>query len=262
MKGPLGLTESIVDLGAGWLRTIAGPQSCRTLTVLWHEPCALAQAPQPANAGTSPASQAQPGSVSIEAITSLDQLPCTWTGISHGSLHYYSDSYEYDVVGTVDGTFTFGNPQLLVGGVEYEIVSGSATWHETGHLGAVGQLGYCSWSKSGTEDGKGKLTVFDDGSGQLTYEGWGAALAINVPTGCPQTMSVISARNFFYTCVGPNFPLTGLDLSGSCQIDRPPNFNLVTEHEEYNWHLSGISCSAAAAVTPQAPVCGGAAAGP
>ena len=46
VKGPLGLTVAIVDLGAGWLRTVAGPESCRTLTVLWHGPCALAQAPQ------------------------------------------------------------------------------------------------------------------------------------------------------------------------------------------------------------------------
>jgi hypothetical protein len=79
-KGPIGLIESIAELGAGWLQTIDGPQACATLTVTWHEPCALAQAPQPADAGMSPASQAQPESVSIEAITSLDQLPCAYEG--------------------------------------------------------------------------------------------------------------------------------------------------------------------------------------
>jgi hypothetical protein len=211
-----------------------------------HHGCAFEIPAQSANAGTSPSSHAQPGkSISIEGITSLDQLPCQWTGTSHGNIHYYGGPY--DAVGQVDATFTFGNLQRNSSGAEYEIVSGSATWQESGHSGP------CTWSKSGTEGIQGGLTVADDGSGQLMYQGWGDVI-VYTQTGC--SLITISARNFFYTCEDPgSLPLSGLDLSGTCQVDRPPNQYNVTEHEEYNWHLSAGSCTAAA-VTPQGS-CGG-----
>ena len=249
VKGPLGLTVAIVDLGAGWLRTIAGPESCRTLTVLWHEPCALAKVPQPAAAGTSPAPQAQPGSVSIEAITSIADLPCQWTGTSHASTHHYIAGY-YDEVGSMDGTFTFGNPQVSPDGntVLYEIISGSATWHASGHVAS------CSFSKGGTEAAiGGQLGVSGGGTGQLTYDGLGGTTSQDRDTGCFGEPVIIDTITFLNTCTDHTWPLTGLDLSGSCNSDDPPYW-----HDEFTWHLSGVSCSAAAAVTPEG-VCGGAA---
>jgi hypothetical protein len=258
--GPIGLIASIAELGAGWLQTINGPQACRTLTVTWHEPCALGQAPQPAAAGTSPASQAQPGeSVSIEAITSLDQLPCQWTGTAHASTHYYaSNEYGKDEVGSMDATFTFGNPQLdpISNSVGYKITSGSATWH------ASGTYSGCSFSKSGTVEMEGSLAVSDDGSGHLTYVGLGGSMSPRTDVSCGYAQgTLINTTTFFNTCLDGlhmhPWPLTSLDLSGSCIEDQPSVY-----HNEFSWHLSGISCAASAAVTPQAPVCGGAAAGP
>jgi hypothetical protein len=55
------------------------------------------------------------------------------------------------------------------------------------------------------------------------------------------------------TCADAH-PVTGLDLSGSCYLDTPLG------HEEYNWHLSGISCGAGEDASPQG-TCGGAVAG-
>ncbi len=245
-KGPLALTDAIVDLGAGWLRTVAGPESCRTLTVVWHEACALAQAPQPADSGTSPAPQ--PGSVSIEAITSLNQLPCQWTGTSHGSIHHYIAGYS-DEVGSIDGTFTFGNPQLDPSGygVQYEIISGSATWHASGNVGS------CSFSKSGTEQVQGNLWVQDYPPGQLTYGGGGGTVGQDREINCGDSPIIIETVFFFDTC-GDAGPVTGLDLSGSCTSDHPQFW-----HDVFDWHLSGISC-AAAEVSPQG-TCGGAVSG-
>ncbi len=205
-----------------------------------------------ASAGSAPAleaatdaetSQAQPGqSVSIEAITSLDQLPCTWTGTAHGSIHHYISGY-YDEVGEIDGTFTFGNAQLDGDFVTYEIISGSATWHASGHVGD------CSFSKSGTEEVEGSLDVYDDGSGQLTYTGGGGTVGQNRETGCEPPI-ILETVWFFDTCPLLSWPLTGLDVSGSCNSDHPTFW-----HDEYDWHLTAGSCSAAA-VTPEG-VCGG-----
>ena len=240
VKGPLGLTVAIVDLGAGWLRTIAGPESCRTLTVLWHEPCALAQAPQPADAGT--------GSVSIAALTSISQLPCTWTGTAHGKTHYYSGTL-YDEVGTIDETFTFGNPKLDGNVVVYEVISGSATWHATGNFGS------CTFSKGGTEKIRGSLGVTDDGSGQLTYDGEVATEGqdVSIPCAYSDPFFIETEDIDIGFCPGP-WLLSSLDVSGSCIQDQ---YGL---HEEFSWHLSGISCSGAAAAEPQG-TCGGAVAG-
>jgi hypothetical protein len=73
-KGPLGLTDAIVDLGAGWLRTVAGPESCRTLTVLWHEPCA-AFGPQSLATAAGDAS-----ALAANGATTDPQLPCAYEG--------------------------------------------------------------------------------------------------------------------------------------------------------------------------------------
>jgi hypothetical protein len=242
VKGPLGLTVAIADLGAGWLRTVAEPESCRTLTVVWHEPCPLANAGQPADAG----------SISIEALTSISQLPCTWTGTAHGKTHYYSGTL-YDEVGTIDETFTFGNPKVDENGdqVIYNIISGSATWQASGHYGS------CTFSKSGTEkiQAADLFIVSGGGSGQLTYVGsvHTDGQDVSIPCAYSDPFFIETEGIDIGFCPGSGL-VTGLDLSGSCIHDQPG------EHTEFSWNLSGISCSAAVEALPQG-TCGGAVSG-
>ena len=246
MKGILGLVDAIVDLGAGWIRDIAPPQACRILTVLWHESCALA-ALSP-NAGSS---------VSIQAVNTIADLPCEWTGTAHGKTHHYinigNTSY-YDEVGTIDGTFTFGNakPYEQYNTVTYEVISGSATWHASGHVS-------CSFSKGGTEQLQGGLTIGLGVSGHLEYGGVVTTKGQDrITCGASDGEPIIETVDFSIGCsVGGPWVLDSLDVSGSCNNDNPQFW-----HDEFSWHLSGISCGAAVlpnpddAATPEG-VCGG-----
>jgi len=232
MKGILGLIESIADLGAGWIREIAPPQACRILTVLWHEPCPL---------GTPQSGE----SVSIQAITSLDQLPCEWTGTGHGSIHHSLGAW--DEVGEISGTVTFGNPRLVANSVMYDVISLSGTWQGSEVMPEI-----CSFSDSGTYDEpQGALIVTDNGSGQLTYDGYAGGSVGDPVTGCLGLFDLDNAL-FFYTCSG-NWPLIDLDLSGNCVSD-----DVLGTDDEFDWHLSGIACSGPVSLMPQGPpVCVG-----
>jgi hypothetical protein len=236
----------------GTLAQFVTPKSDAFAWSVRHHGCALEVSPQSSlgagGAASALAADSAGGSVSIQAITSLDQLPCRWTGTAHASIHHYITG-SYDEVGELDGTFTFGNPQILGNIVQYEIISGSATWQGTDVIPNI-----CTFSDSGTHnDLQGTLFVTDDGSGHLTYDGIGGPSAPVVVIGC--AMFQVNLFPFFVTC-GGNWPVTGLDLSGSCVSDISQPGDPVGAHDEYEWHLDGISCSAPAAVTPGG-TCGG-----
>lgn len=180
-----------------------------------------------------------PGSISIAAINGLDQLPCTWTGTGNGSIHHSLGAW--DEVGEISGTVTFGNPRLGANWVMYEVISLSGTWQ-----GSEVMPDICPpFSDSGTYDEpQGALIVTDNGSGQLTYDGFAGGSVGDPVTGCLGLFDLDNAL-FFYTCSG-SWPLIDLDLSGNCVSD-----DILGTDDEFDWHLSGIPCSASASVTPQ-----------
>jgi hypothetical protein len=201
------------------------------------------------------------GGVGIEGITSLADLPCEWAGTAHADILNHPRLFEFNFIeiGDIDGTFTFGNPQLQPGGneVRYEITEGSATWFAlvSCEPGADRDI----YQFSGTEEVAGELIVSDDGSGNLKYHGIGTTVGQNLSTPCGATFT-LETNTFFNTCADP-MPLTGLELSDHCTIPDP-DFSDAQRDDKYNWDLIGVPCSAAAgvpsatAVTPEG-ICGG-----
>ncbi len=178
------------------------------------------------------------GAVSIQAITSLDELPCEWTGTGHASIHHSLGTW--DETGEISGTVTFGNPQLAGNTVTYEVTSGSSTWQGSEVMPAI-----CSFSGSGTYDSaQGSLIVTDNGSGQLTYSGLASGSFGDPEPGACFGLFDLDNGPFFHTCSG-NQPLTDLILSDSCDVDEPLGYD-----DQYEWTLNGI-CPGAASVTPQ-----------
>jgi hypothetical protein len=196
-----------------------------------------------------PARVANSAAVSIEASSSLADLPCEWAGTAHASMHHYITGSQ-DETGEIEGTFKFGNPQIIGNMVTYEIISGSATWSGTEVLPNI-----CTFSDSGTyDDPQGILAFTDDGSGQVTYVGFAGPSTPEYPGGC--ALFSIYSLPYFNTC-GQQQTATGLELSGNCVSDISNPGDPVGAHDEYEWHLDGISCSGARWLQPAAGTCGG-----
>ncbi len=230
----------------GTLAQFVTPKSDAFAWSVGYHGCALDVPAQSASAPDDGVSaQAFGDVVSIQAITSLDQLPCTWTGTGHASIHHTLG--DWDETGEISGTVTFGNPQLAGNTVTYEVTSGSSAWQ-----GSEAMPPICSFSGSGTYEGaQGSLIVTDTGSG-LTYSGLASgSFGDPEPGGCFGLFDLDNGP-FFHTCSG-NWALTDLVLSGSCDVDAPSGYD-----DQYEWTLNGISCSGSGLVTPQG-TCGGAA---
>lgn len=178
------------------------------------------------------------GGVTIQAITELTGLPCEWTVTSHATTHHFTEGYS-DEVGSMTASFTFADATLVgPNSAEYDVISGSATWQSSGHVGS------CTWDKHGTEDLIGTLTITSDGAGHLTYGGLVSTAQQDRDTGCIGEPVIVDTDTPFSTC-GDAGLVTGLSLMGNCTEDNPQLW-----HDAFEWELTAEACSASAVLPP------------
>ena len=168
-KTVIGLVDSIAELAAGWLREVAPPQSCRTLTVLWHEPCPL---------GTP-----QSGGAQIASASESLAAPCAFEGTMTSEYTERSALVEMTITSRATGLRFERDPVPFPDRIHYHAVAGEVAWEVTGI--AYTLAGNCTYSGSGVYDVRHNNTnfdpygrdayikVWDDGGETPRYEGMG-----------------------------------------------------------------------------------------
>ena len=169
MTGILGLIGAIVDLGAGWIREVAPPQSCRTLTVLWHEPC--------------PLGAQQLGGTQIASATGSLAAPCAFEGTMTSTYTEHYTGGDKTITSTGTGLRFERDPVPFPDRIHYHAVAGEVAWELTGTFESPD--GNCTYSGSGIYDVRHNNTsldplardayikVWDDGGEFPRYEGMG-----------------------------------------------------------------------------------------
>jgi hypothetical protein len=186
--------------------------------------------------------------VSAEAFTSLDDLPCQWTGTGHVEGHEPDPLLSRNY--TADATFTVDSPYRYSDNIVLYLTSGEqATWHLSGVAqGSVGQEDiFCPYERSGTSNVSGSLAITDHGGGQLTYSLSGSAdLSWVAPVECGEGLPK-SVGDLVWAAGGGicDLPLTGDTITGGCSNgDYGANYT-------YSWTFTAVSCTGTAAVVSE-----------
>ncbi|MBI5948616.1 MAG: hypothetical protein HY875_10815 [Chloroflexi bacterium] len=225
-KGIAGLIDAIAELGAGWLMTVATPQSCARLGVTYHEYCPAL------------------GPVATAAAVAPTPLPCEWNGSISGTMHHQQgNGLVQDWQGEATVKFRLKSVVSCDGcqpSYTYELESGQATWQETGKWGIS-----CTYSRSGTDPIPwGGLSFAWEGSGQWRYNGWAQAQLSNSSVCDGPNNGVVIWNWFNIACIpspGPAAYSGSGDVSGSCT--QSSSFGSVTQTTEtYHWRLSEVAC--------------------
>ena len=248
-QGILGLVDAIVELGAGWLQTVAPPHACSVLGVTWHEKCA--SAPQSADAETSPASQAQRGeTVSIEAITSLDELPCAWEGTATAT--YTESNMAVDLTTTVTASgLRFERDALTYGnGVSYHAVAGQVSWTLSGSA-----LPDCTYSGSGTYSASANnsspdpyareahIVIWEEGGGAPRYEGQGQTFTEPMALlSCSEFSVEVPASGANMWFYAPEEGAFRLEADGSMTGSFSTGVGPDGEQTAWQWNLHAAEC--------------------